>query len=72
MVVFKTGRSRQPGGVMQRRKAYPRPSLKQGGELEATMDVVVVGGPVALSFTFYPGRASDIGASILPGVMTSI
>ena len=29
--------------VMQRRNAYPRPSLKQGGELEATM-VVVVGG----------------------------
>lgn len=36
------------------------------------MDVVVVGGPVALSLTFSPGRASDIGASILPGVMTSI
>lgn len=36
------------------------------------MVVVVFGGPVALSVSFHSVRASDIGASILPGVMTSI
>lgn len=36
------------------------------------MDVVVVGAPVAPFLSSYSDRASDIGASILPGVMTSI
>lgn len=37
------------------------------------MVVVVFGGPVAPSVYFGgPDRASDIGASIIPGVMTSI
>jgi hypothetical protein len=64
--ISRSARAYGPHRVMQRRNAYPRPSLKQGGELEATMVDVVVGGHLPIRLRFSDLLSPNLLASQTP------
>lgn len=64
--ISRSARAYGPLRVMQRRNAYPRPSLKQGGELEATMVDVVVGGHLPIRLRFSDLLSPNLLASQTP------